>query len=91
METVRLKNGSEELKVLVNLTMFSLRSLLQDNPTDFYDLVMVCRNKNYGVTNQTLLNRLGLMQGNLVHTSIKNVVLSAVIGDGLNMTLTSPI
>ena len=91
METVRLKNGSEELKVLVNLTMFSLRSLLQNNPTDFYDLVMVCRNKNYGVTNQALLNRLGLMQGNLVHTSIKNVVLSAVIGDGLNMTLTSPI
>jgi len=91
METVRLKNGSEELKVLVNSTMFSLRSLLQNNPTDFYDLVMVCRNENYGVTNQTLLNRLGLMQGNLVHTSIKNVVLSAVIGDGLNMTLTSPI
>lgn len=91
METVRLKNGSEELKVLVNSTMFNLRSLLQNNPTDFYDLVMVCRNKNYGVTNRALLNRLGLMQGDLVHTSIKNVVLSAVIGGGLDMTLTSPI
>lgn len=90
--TVKLKNGSVEAKFVVVATMMSLDSLLQDNPGAFYELVTKCRDpkhKMFGNTKSICEHR-ALMNGDIVHGSIRNIVLSAVEGDGLDMGLTSP-
>ena len=93
LETVRLKNGSEEVASLVSVTMMSLQHLMQDKPIVLYELVEVCRDRDhkpFGLTGQDLED-LGLMNAGCVHDSIKNVVLSAVEGTGLEMTLGNPV
>jgi hypothetical protein len=74
--------------------MLSLQTLMDTKPLVFYDLVMVCRDSAYrpfGNARQEL-NALGLWMSHETapHDSIRNVVLSAVSGDGLDMTLGSP-
>lgn len=94
METVTLKNGAEEVKSLVVVTMLSLESLIEEQPFAFYDLVMVCRDRDYRPfgSNGDHLKSLALLQdGGHVHDSIRNIVLSAVTGDGLDMQLGSPV
>jgi hypothetical protein len=98
MKLVQLKNGSEELDTLVTVTMVSLESLLQSAPIVFYELVVLCRDSNHQLFGNAgeRLEELGLvtLDGTgqaQVHGSIRNVVLSAVTGDGLEMSLGSPI
>lgn len=94
METVALRNGAEEVKSLVNVTIFLLRHLLQENPIAFYELVMRCRDRNhqiYGDIDQVLKRFKLLYPNGEIHGSIRNIVLSAVTGDGLEMELGSPI
>ncbi|MBD3330043.1 hypothetical protein GF354_00765 [Candidatus Peregrinibacteria bacterium] len=94
MEAARLKNGSEEFKPLVQMTMASLSKLAETNPIAFYELVMKCREQGHELFGNTgeVLQSLALIQDErgTVHDSIRNVVLSAVEGDGLDMTLRSP-
>jgi len=93
MQTVTLKNGTEEVKSLVVVTMLSLRNLMTDNVTAFYDLVMVCRDSDYHPfeDNGDYLKARSLLQDSgRVHESIRNIVLSAVTGDDLDMELGSP-
>lgn len=91
METVILKNGAEEVKALVNVTMFSLERL---GPIEFYELVQTCRVRGhvpFGNT-QSTLQSLGLLERNGVpYDSIRNIVLSAAVGEGLELRLQSPI
>lgn len=74
--------------------MISLEDLLGSHPVDFYGLVMKCRDRNYQFFGNTgeILKQYSLVQsdGN-VHASIRNVVLSAVVGEELDMTLGSPV
>lgn len=91
---IRLKNGTEEGRIVVTATMMSLRGLLEDvetgGPIAFYELVMLARDRNhklFGNTERTLRDR-ALFP---LHGSIRNIILSAVEGDGLDMTLGSPI
>lgn len=94
METVKLKNGSEEAKSLVNVTMLSLQSLIKDQPIAFYELVEKARNKDHRLFGKTgeVLEDLSLIQSNhALHGSIKNIVLSAAKGEGLELSLQSPI
>lgn len=91
----RLKNGTEELGFLVVATMLSLKNLIGDDPISFYELVMKARDRNHKVFSQhqiDVLTGLSLMDpsGNL-HQSVTNVVLSAVTGEGLDMTLGDPV
>lgn len=90
--TVKLKNGSVEAKFVAVATMISLDSLLQDNPIAFYELVTKCRDPKHVMfgKSKSVCENLALMNGDIVHGSIKNIVLSAVEGDGLDMYLTSP-
>ena len=93
METVKLKNGTTEAKPAVMATMLSLEHLAAKEPTAFYDLVMRCRDRDYQWfgDNQAICEKLSLMQSeNRVHDTIKNIILSAAKGDGLDMSLTSP-
>ena len=92
---IRLKNGSEELSTLVAVTMMSLKNLIKSDPISFFELVSKARDRNHQVFSKhqtNVLVGLGLMEreGNL-HNSISNVVLSAVTGDGLDMTLGDPV
>ena len=49
MEVVKLKNGVEEVKGLVQITMAILSSLMKDDPISFYELVMKCRDRNHKI------------------------------------------
>jgi len=93
-QEVVLKNGSREFDKLVSVTMLSLKTLITEKPTVFYDLVMKCRDSSYkyfGNAGEDL-QQLGLAQNDgSIHDSIKNIVLSAVSGDDLDMTLASPL
>jgi len=92
MRTVRLKNGAEEAKPLVGVTMMSLQKLEQTNPIAFYELVMKCKDDGHELFGNTgdVLQSLALIQDKRgqVHNSIKNIVLSAV---NVDMSLGSPV
>ena len=100
METVDLKNGSSEAGPLVAVTMLSLNAVLEGNGDAlngmlaFYELVQKCKNPDHKIWSEaqsTLLMGLSLLDANGdVHNSIKNVVLSAAQGDGLELSLGSP-
>ncbi len=97
METVTLKNGAEEALPLVNVTMFGLRNLMTEKPIVLYELAQLCRNPKHQPWGQTGEDLLALSlvgkanDGWQVHDSIRNIVLSAVEGDGLELTLGNPI
>jgi hypothetical protein len=94
MEKVILKNGSEEVKSLVAVTMLSLQNIANDNPIAWFELVEKCRNDKHEFFGNTRkhLEELALVQSNgSVHGSIKNIVLSSSEGEGLGLTLINPI
>lgn len=99
METdlVDLKNGAKEANVLVASTMTSLNGLMKGGfggLTQLYDLVMVCRDPKYkiGERNLKALQDLALLESDgQPHSSIKNIVLSAATGEGMELKLSSPL
>lgn len=96
MEELLLKNGSKEADALVRVLMMSLRGLWDGigGALAVYDLVEKCKNPDYEIfgSNTEKLENLRLIDSNgTIHGSIKNVVLSAVEGEGLDMTLGSPV
>ena len=94
MEAVILKNGAEEIKSFVVMAMAILNRLAQERPLALCDLVMKCRDRNYQFfgDNEGYLKSLELVEGNgTVHGSIRNIVLSAAEGDGLDMHIRSPV
>jgi hypothetical protein len=100
MQEIKLKNGSFEPMPLVVATMVSLDNLLKNHVTAFYDLVMICRSadrphplnryKPFGNNGKVLRDLALLHEDGSVQTSIRNIVLSAVTGDGLDMVLGTP-
>lgn len=106
METLTLKNGESEAKVLVNVVFMHLKTLLtQKEGNDamdgmmrgmvVYELHQVCSGKQEKVWSQPiedLLVQLGLMQeGGAVHSSIRNIVLNSLEGEGLDLHLVDPV
>jgi len=94
METKQLKNGSVEVTSLITVTLMSLNSLIKQDPISFYELVTKCRNREHTIFGNCgdILRDLQLIQSdNSVHDSIKNIVLSAVSGEGFEMILGNPI
>lgn len=95
MKTVQLKNGTTELKGAVNTTYFTLRELSKTSPLAVYELMELCNNRDHKIFSDRLeqdLLTFGLIQqGGRVHPTIKNVVLSAVVRDGFDISLVSPL
>lgn len=100
LTTVILKNGAEEVKLLAIVTIMSPHKLSEEEPIAFYELNEMCKDrthKPFGNTGKILLDLNLISRGRMpeiyseVHDSIRNVVLSAVDGSGLDMTLGSPI
>ena|SRR3989344_1004550 len=92
--TIVLKNGAEEVEPLVRALMMSLRQLMREHPIVFYELVHLCRDRNHRlfVDAREVLDSFTLLERNgFPHDSVRNVVLSAVEGEGLDMVFTSPI
>jgi len=90
METIKLPNGIEEAKPLYMVTMVVLKNLAKEQPTAFYDLVMMCRDKDYKAwgNNGDILKDLRLLEANgRPHDSIENIVNAVVKGDGLEMSI----
>lgn len=89
MDTTTLKNGSTEATMFVREMMMSLEFLMDDNVGAFYELVMACRDKEHALFGnaEQVLRDLSLYP---IHDSVRNIVLSAVTGDGLDMVLGSP-
>lgn len=98
METIKLKNGTEEAKPLVAVTMLVLRDMFDTAPIEAYELVCLARDPKhvpFGDCGGSLVRRMLVEQrvpgGALkVPTSIRNIVLSAVSGEGLDMVLGNP-
>ena len=94
MEMVRLKNGAEEFGPTVKVVTLSLQHLMVANPIAFDELVEKARHPEhllFGNAGQTL-HRAGLLEadGEHMHDSVRNVVVSAVEGEGLEMRLVNP-
>lgn len=86
MQTVRLRNGTDELESLVKVVTESLNKLENTLPGQMalHDLNARCLNKDSTMWDEQLdqLQGLGLIQvDGTVHDSIRNVVLSAIVSD----------
>ncbi len=93
-EVVELKNGSKEDKRIVVVIMVSLRNLIKTHPIALCELIMKCKDANhqfFGNTGEVLQGLCLVQIDGSVNTSVSDIVLSAVEGDGLDMTLSSPI
>lgn len=91
---VKLKNGSEADISIVVTTMISLEGLINKNPIAFYEFVMKARNPKHDMFGKTqkVVSRLALIDSNgEIHSTVKDIILSAVNGDGLDLKLTSPL
>lgn len=96
--TVRLKNGNEEAKVLVVIIMRTLNRLFDEGKGGWIlELVTFCRDSEHMLSDYIgeALKYNDLISGNptngwYVHGSIRNIVLSAMSGEGLDMTLGNP-
>ena len=94
METITLKNGSEVTEPQVIATMALLKILFKKNPRAFRELVMKCRDPEHKLvdnTGEVLSDRSLIQTDGRVHNSIRDIVLSATEGEGLEMTLGSPL
>ena len=102
IETVTLKNGAEEAKPLVVVTMMTLNRLMDEGKAMVvYELVELCKNpahRPFGVTGDDMV-KLSLASKNQrpatnpwhVHNSIRNIVLSAIEGEGMDLCLGNPV
>jgi len=109
MNTITLRNGTEQHPALVNTIMATLSKLTQPEPpetpgwtpasaiknlTAFHDLVMVCRDPGYEIFSETqvqILRDLGLLEADgRPHDAIRDIVVSAVVGEGMGMQLRDP-
>lgn len=94
IEIVTLNNGAKEAKSLVNIAMFSLGILMEKQPIAFYELVMKCRDDKHEFFWNTskVLKDLQLVENDGgIHDSLRNIVLSAIKGDWMDLTLMTPI
>ena len=94
IKLAKLRNNTEEVEALVAGTMLTLHSLLKEQPVAFYELVMKCRDIGHSFFGNASehLRSAGLVDENGgIHDSIKNIVLSAIQGEGFGLYLVNPI
>ena len=93
MKMLTLKNGSEVAEPVVITTMMSLEALMNSNPIAFYELVEKARDSRHQMFGNTrqVVEKTALMNGGSIHDTVKDVILSAVSGKDLEMSLGSPV
>jgi hypothetical protein len=92
MEIAKLKNGKEEAGPLVAVVMVTLGRLFDEEPITAFELVTLARDPSHVLWPGTpeKLAALGLVEHGRIQNSIRNVILSAVTGEGLDMVLSDP-
>jgi hypothetical protein len=88
-----LRNGSEAAESAVRVIMISLDELLAKEPIAFYELAAVCRDPQHVIFGNCAgkLRERGLLESSgKPHGLVRDVVLSAVAGEGGDMHLQSP-
>ncbi len=94
IKTTVLRCGATEATALVSTTMMSLKLLLETEPIAFFELVEIAKDRThqpFGNTGRVLRDVMLLDARNGMHSSIRHVVLSAVHGEGFNLTLGNPV
>ncbi len=97
MDSVTLRNGSVEPKSIVLTTMLALDTLWKSGlpgMLEVCDLHAIAQGKGADVNKNTIahLQELELVQPDgKLHDSVRNIVLSACEGEGIHMTLSSPL
>lgn len=93
MDVTKLKNGREEATVLVTVTMATLKHLMKTKPIVLFEFVSKCRDSAhelFGCSGADLKALSLIDEGGTPHNSVKNIVLSAIEGEGLEMTIGDP-
>ena len=93
-KTVQLRNGTSEAKPLVWAVYYTLEALFARDPVVFHELVKLARNprhKLWGDTAELLKNLSFIKEDGIMHDSVRNIVLAASEGDGLQMRLVFPV
>lgn len=92
MKMLKLKNGAEEAQPLVMMVMQMLQRLAEEKPILLIDFAMKCRDASYEICGgEDELAALSLIKSGYIHDSVRNIVLSAVTGEGAEMALGDPI
>lgn len=90
-ETVVLKSGIEMPRALVLVTYRALRRLMETEPLTLFDAVQMARTGQSRASSAARLDAEGITQGGQMHDGIRDIILSAALGDGLDLQLTSPV
>lgn len=91
LETVTLKNGAKEALGIVTTTSIIIEELFNNDFLVAYDLVMVCRDATYKADTVKELTTLALLDSRgRPHSTIKNIVLSGAVGEGIHMKWQRP-
>ena len=95
MKMVKLRNGTTEAKPFVDFVSGLLQKLDNEDPMVFVELVMLCRDSTHELFDNAgkVLKQFNFLRGDETqpHESVRNVVLSAVRGEGISVTLGNPV
>lgn len=92
-ETITLKNGAEEVKPFVAVTIMALNRLFDEQPLALYDLLELAKDPGYPVfeaSRKRLREDMLLSGDGKLDDSTRNVVLSAVSFDSDKIKISSP-
>lgn len=90
---VKLKNGAETMEGPARGMFAVLSQLLERETVVFIELVFRCRDRNhkfFGTTGERLTELKFLDHTGQPHSMVRDIILSAVTGDGMDMALGSP-
>lgn len=93
-EVVTVRNGTRHRRGTVHVIMVSLYNLMREYGMPFYELVMICRNPNHRLFGNSaeVLKSFSLLEADgQPHDVIRDVVLSAAVGEDLGLSLCWPI
>lgn len=73
--------------------MSALKSLHKNNLVALIELVQKCRNPEHKMSGNTLevVTKMGLINNGSIHDIRRNIILSAVSGDGRDMRFVNPV
>ncbi len=94
LNMVNLKNGTQELAMIVGLTMPALAELLEECPEVFDRLFRHCQDRNNQLSSVEVSKLIDfgiIVNGHSVSNSVCNIVVSAAADGESGMRLDSPI
>lgn len=94
MRVVELKTGWKVAPVTVTNVLHAMEELRRRDPIAFYEMVHLCRYENWRLWGDTMLvlRAWGLIgPDNRPHDDTRQIILSAVSGEGTALEMNSPL